>query len=715
MGHAVTLGGDRLGSGNNQQIYMDGYHSSNHDLGYIWRSSMTCGTLVPFMKIPCTPGDNIDINLKAMIRTLPTVGPLYGSFKYQMDVFFCPTRLYIGALHNNRTGVGQKMEKVLIPKFKPTILKAKLPTDPSDDEINHTQVAPDSLIAYMGINGYGWNMGNSTTREFNALPFLMYYDIFKNYYSNKQERDAYFISPFKGQTTGTVVDTITLGFCTKQGKPYASGTITKVLTTSIGTYKEFYIRGWKTATAPYAIDQAIAMGTAFNFQIVNEKDDSITDFTLKAGEKKDLYAGEGQGNQNMQVWLQQSEILGGDAVYGNATELILTITNYLEQENLDLKIMLPQTEVVSTAADLGEGIGVFPLENIDEARERILSNSRIGEAVEISAATTQKVLSFPPYQDLAKTINGNKTAASYGQCGLVLRTYLSDMYNNWVRTEWIEQANAASAIQVDSGSFTMDALIIAKRVWNYLNRIGVSGGTYQDWQEATWGRDAQRFAESPIYMGGASGSIDFDEVVSNSAADGEPLGTLAGRGNMGNYKGGKINVKVQEQGYIIGIVSIVPRVDYYQGNDWDMTEIKTMYDWHKPEFDRIGFQDLLTERMAAWSTIIETDGKETKVSAGKQPAWTQYMSAVNRVYGDFQREGNAGFMVITRKYEPYINGEVEDGTLRPYIKNLTTYVFPHHYNYLFAIGDVQLQPFWVQIGCNIFARRIMSAAAMPEL
>lgn len=482
----------------------------------------------------------------------------------------------------------------------------------------------------------------------------------------------------------------------------------------VGTYKDYYFRAWKSATAPQSLEQALAMGTAFSFNIANNKGGNL-EFTLKVGEKKDLYIGEGQGNQNIQVYLSMDDGLGGDAVYGNSPLLILHVTNLLEQENLDLAIFLIQTNIVSTAADLGEGVRAFPLENIDEARELILSNSRIGEAVEISAGTTQKVLSFPPYQDLAKTINGKKSAASYGQCGLVLRTYLSDMYNNWVRTEWIEQANAASAIQVDSGSFTMDALIIAKRVWNYLNRIGVSGGTYQDWQEATWGRDAQRFAESPIYMGGASGSIDFDEVVSNSASAGEPLGTLAGRGNMGNYKGGKINVKVQEQGYIIGIVSIVPRVDYYQGNDWDMTEIKTMYDWHKPEFDRIGFQDLITERMAAWSTILETDGTETKVSAGKQPAWTQYMSAVNRVYGDFQREGNAGYMVITRKYEPYLNGEIEDGTLRPYIKNLTTYVFPHHYNYLFAIGDVQLQPFWVQIGCNIFARRIMSAAAMPEL
>ena len=40
-----TLGGDRLGSGKKQKISMHGYERSTHDLGYIWRSTMACGTL----------------------------------------------------------------------------------------------------------------------------------------------------------------------------------------------------------------------------------------------------------------------------------------------------------------------------------------------------------------------------------------------------------------------------------------------------------------------------------------------------------------------------------------------------------------------------------------------------------------------------------------------------------------------------------------------
>ena len=76
--------------------------------------------------------------------------------------------------------------------------------------------------------------------------------------------------------------------------------------------------------------------------------------------------------------------------------------------------------------------------------------------------------------------------------------------------------------------------------------------------------------ETPMYEGGMSGEIEFQEVVSNSATADEPLGTLAGRGINTSKKGGKLHIKVTEPCYIMGIVSITPRVDYCQGNDFDM-------------------------------------------------------------------------------------------------------------------------------------------------
>lgn len=138
-----------------------------------------------------------------------------------------------------------------------------------------------------------------------------------------------------------------------------------------------------------------------------------------------------------------------------------------------------------------------------------------------------------------------------------------------------------------------------------LNRIAVSGGSYDDWINAAYGHEAWNRAESPVYMGGLIKEIVFQEVVSNSSSDSnsnQPLGTLAGKGVMGDtHKGGDIYIKVDEPSYIIGIVSLTPRIDYSQGNKWDTT-LKTWDDFHKPNLDQIGFQELIQEQMAWWTT-----------------------------------------------------------------------------------------------------------------
>ena len=97
----------------------------------------------------------------------------------------------------------------------------------------------------------------------------------------------------------------------------------------------------------------------------------------------------------------------------------------------------------------------------------------------------------------------------------------------------------------------MDALNLAQKVYNMLNRIAVSGGTFRDWLETVYasGQYIER-CETPTFEGGTSQEIVFQEVVSNSATEDEPLGTLAGRGvNAGKQKGGKIKVRATEQSY----------------------------------------------------------------------------------------------------------------------------------------------------------------------
>ena len=113
----------------------------------------------------------------------------------------------------------------------------------------------------------------------------------------------------------------------------------------------------------------------------------------------------------------------------------------------------------------------------------------------------------------------------------------------------------------EGDKFTIDQLNLSKKVYDMLNRIAVSGGTYQDWVETVYTSSWNMHTETPMYEGGMSSEIEFQEVVSNSATSDEPLGTLAGRGINTSKKGGKLHIKVVEPCYIMGIVSITPRVE----------------------------------------------------------------------------------------------------------------------------------------------------------
>ena len=167
---------------------------------------------------------------------------------------------------------------------------------------------------------------------------------------------------------------------------------------------------------------------------------------------------------------------------------------------------------------------------------------------------------------------------------------------------------------------------------------------------------------------------------------------------------------MDEPSYIMGIVSITPRVDYSQGNEW-FVNLKTLDDLHKPQLDQIGFQDLLTEEMAAASTHVMIDGTVNYKSIGKQPAWLNYMTDTNKVFGEFAIPDSLQFMVLNRKYDVIYDDDKNEFN----IGDATTYIDPAKFNYMFADTRLDAQNFMVQIGVEIEARRVMSSKIMPNL
>ena len=677
-----TLGGDRIRSESKMEVYLPNFGRSSHNVGKIIRTSQACGTIVPYWCQLGMDGTTFYIDITTKVKTLPTTGPVFGSFKHQIDVFVIPIRLYIAALHNNALGVGLNMSKVLLPQFQVYTANTSI----YQDDVNRGQVNPSSLLSYLGIKGFGHSRVNQYLRRFPAIFNLAYWDIFKNYYANKQEENAYVI-------TGVdhIWKKISVGDGVKWYKEWTEN-------------KSQAYRMAPTAEKPIYImlefEEKVSPEEVNEIQFLT----NIPDSTQKLNELTKLgnsFVFERTDPEALGI-KEPSKPREATKVYAYRVKKTIEIAYKMDAVGENL-ITMPDNQKIKLTQ--------FPLKNIDDERTSILaapsssvytvSNSKMPYA----AATG--TLDLPNYKRSEMYHSSN---AWFSQAGLAVKTYLSDRFNNWLNTEWIDGTtggiNAITAVDVSDGKLTMDALILQKKIFNMLNRVAITDGTYQAWREATYGIRSTTLPESPIFCGGMQSEIAFDEIVSNSATDEEPLGTLAGRGVATMYKSGRgLKIKCTEPCMIMALGSITPRVDYSQGNKW-WTRLQNMDDFHKPTLDAIGFQELIAEEAAAWSTETTANYTHTYQSLGKQPSWIEYTTDVNETYGEFAAGMPLAFMCLNRVYEQGINRT---------ISNASTYIDPTIYNSIFAESRLSSQNFWVQVAFDVTARRVMSAKQIPNL
>lgn len=677
-----TLGGDRIRSESKMEVYLPNFGRSSHNIGKIIRTSQACGTIVPYWCQIGMDGTTFYIDITTKVKTLPTTGPVFGSFKHQIDVFVIPIRLYIAALHNNALGVGLNMSKVLLPQFEVYTANASI----YEDDVNRGQVNPSSLLSYLGIKGFGHSRTNQYLRRFPAIFNLAYWDIFKNYYANKQEENAYVI---------TGINHI--------WKSISVGDGVKVLKTWVENKSQAYKMA-PTAEKPLYIiiefEENISPEEVNEIQLMT----NIPDSTQKLNELTklgDSFVFERTDPDALGL-REPSNPRKAAKVFAYKVKKNITIAYNMDAAGENL-ITMPDNQKIKLTQ--------FPLKNIDDERSAILAapstSAYIVSNSKMPYGAATGTLDLPDHKR-AKTYHSSN--AWYSQAGLAVKTYLSDRFNNWLNTEWIDGTtggiNAITAVDVSEGKLTMDALILQKKIFNMLNRVAITDGTYQAWREATYGVRSTTLPESPIFCGGMQSEIAFDEIVSNSATDEEPLGTLAGRGVATMYKSGRgLKIKCTEPCMIMALGSITPRVDYSQGNKW-WTRLQNMDDFHKPTLDAIGFQELIAEEAAAWSTETTENYKQTYQSLGKQPSWIEYTTDVNETYGEFAAGMPLAFMCLNRVYEQGINRT---------ITNASTYIDPTIYNNIFAESRLSSQNFWVQVAFDVTARRVMSAKQIPNL
>lgn len=652
----TVFGGNRIGSGKKMTVEFEGYQRATFNLRKVVTCTASIGTVTPIYTNIGLPEDTWDVGMASEVYTNPTVGPLFGRIKGEYYWFTSDIRLYNSFLHNNKLRIGKNISQVKFPQMELTARPIDLDTVTN---LDGAQVNPSSILAWLGVRGIGMAQATNQDRSFNAMGLLSYWDTIKNYYANQQENVGAVVH--YGDITPTAQTVTNL--------KYADASLTMYLSIPISP----------------GVADPMPFGPGFSFDIT---------YAGATPDTKQIMINF-QTGESISVW----DLCTGAITFPTATRIYGAYNSSRWGTNL-----VPVNYAYSTNAQpqvVAPNIATFDLENIDLMREEILAFAQTSLPYVINS------FGLPPYNWVVEQPNGIPNVLM-AQEGLAVKTYLNDKFNNWVETESITYINNASAVTISGGKFTMDQLNFSKKMYDYLNRTAVMGGSWYDWVEASWDTNVMQKSEIPVFRGGMIKDVIFQERISTAATDTQPLATLAGIGRTArDQQGGRLVIKINEPCILQCMMSFTPRINYSQGNKWHVL-LETMEDLFKPAFNQIGFQNDINEYRAWWTT--NHNGADwVQTAAGFLPAWLEYQTDIDEAYGNFAYGMPQDFMVFLRGYQ----WEETAGNVQ--IQDLTTYIDPVRYNQVFAQTSLDAMNLWVQVGLDIECRRKMSAKIMPKV
>ncbi|WGL31383.1 major capsid protein [Dipodfec virus UOA04_Rod_999] len=134
------------------------------------------------------------------------------------------------------------------------------------------------------------------------------------------------------------------------------------------------------------------------------------------------------------------------------------------------------------------------------------------------------------------------------------------------------------------------------------------------------------------YIGGGVTPIQIGEVLQTSATDStSPQGNLAGRG-IGFGRSNQCTYFAEEHGYLMGIASIIPEAQYFQG-------IRRMYnkidpdDFYWPSFAHLGEQEIHRSEL---KTLDAAGMNSAEELFGYAPRYAEYKYVPNTITGELR-------------------------------------------------------------------------------
>lgn len=242
------------------------------------------------------------------------------------------------------------------------------------------------------------------------------------------------------------------------------------------------------------------------------------------------------------------------------------------------------------------------------------------------------------------------------------------------------------------GSTTISDLRRAYRLQEFLELGARAGTRYNEMIRAFFGiipQDAR--LQRPEYVTGTKSPVVISEIL-NTAGESLPQGNMAGHGvSVTSGRAGRYFV--QEHGYMIGIMSIMPKTAYQQGIPKHFLKFNDRFELYWPQFAHIGEQPVLNQEVYAF-------GAAPNGTFGYVPRYAEYKFEQNRVAGQFRN--NLDFWHAGRIFDtqPALNAQ---------------FVTANPTKRIFAVTDPDVDSMYIHVYNKVGAIRPMPKYGTPMM
>lgn len=187
----------------------------------------------------------------------------------------------------------------------------------------------------------------------------------------------------------------------------------------------------------------------------------------------------------------------------------------------------------------------------------------------------------------------------------------------------------------------------AARLQEFLEASARGGSRLTEWVLHVFGvRSSDARLQRPEYLGGGKTPVTISEVLSTydgiDAGNNLPQGHFTGHGiAVGSEHG--FSRSFEEHGFVIGIMSVMPKANYYQGLSRQWTR-PTRFDYYIPQFAHLGEQEV-RNREVFLSGVPATDD----ATFGYQSRYAEYKFNQSTIHGSFR--DSLAYWHMARKFD----------------------------------------------------------------